>query len=87
MCAQGLIPKCVEMMNSPRFQPVVLGLLYHVSMDDRFKSMFTYTDCVPQLYEMLMRVQVTLRLPPLALLIPVQVTLGLPLLPYSSRYR
>lgn len=26
---------------------VVLCILYHVSMDDRFKSMFTYTDCIP----------------------------------------
>lgn len=26
---------------------VVLCILYHISMDDRFKSMFTYTDCIP----------------------------------------
>lgn len=44
----------------PRFQPVVLGLLYHVSMDDKFKSMFTYTECMPRLYEMLARVEVGL---------------------------
>ena len=61
LCAQvknGLIPKCVELMGVPRFQPVVLGLLYHVSMEDKYKSMFTYTDCVQRVYEMLMRVQV-----------------------------
>lgn len=23
-------------------------ILYHISMDDRFKSMFAYTDCIPQ---------------------------------------
>ena len=45
-------------MGVPRFQPVVLGLLYHVSMEDKYKSMFTYTDCVQRVYEMLMRVQV-----------------------------
>ena len=45
-------------MGVPRFQPVVLGLLYHVSMEDKYKSMFTYTDCVQRIYEMLTRVQV-----------------------------
>eukprot|EP00955_Chlamydomonas_euryale_P118839 366562-Chlamydomonas_euryale.AAC.16 len=53
----GLIPKCVELMGVPRFQPVVLGLLYHISMEDKYKSMFTYTDCIPRVYEMLTRVQ------------------------------
>lgn len=28
-------------------------VLYHISMDDRFKSMFAYTDCIPQLMKML----------------------------------
>lgn len=41
----------------PRFQPVVLGLLYHVSMEDRYKSLFTFTDCLQKMFEMLMRVQ------------------------------
>uniref|UniRef100_A0A7S0RCX9 Kinesin-associated protein n=1 Tax=Chlamydomonas leiostraca TaxID=1034604 RepID=A0A7S0RCX9_9CHLO len=57
MVKNGLIPKAVELMAAPRFQPVVLGLLYHISMDDKFKSMFTYTECLPRLYEMLARVQ------------------------------
>ena len=25
-----------------------MGILYHISVDDRFKSMFAYTDCIPQ---------------------------------------
>jgi hypothetical protein len=58
MVRNGLIPKCVELMGVPRFQPVVLGLLYHISMEDKYKSMFTYTDCIPRVYEMLARVQV-----------------------------
>lgn len=57
MVKNGMIPKAVELMMVPRFQPVVLGLLYHVSMDDKFKSMFTYTECMPRLYEMLARVE------------------------------
>ena len=26
---------------------IVLCILYHVSMDDKAKSMFTFTDCIP----------------------------------------
>ena len=26
---------------------IVLCILYHISMDDKSKSMFTYTDCIP----------------------------------------
>jgi hypothetical protein len=47
----------VELMLTPRLQPVVLGLLYHCSMEDKYKSMFTYTDAVDKVYDMLMRVQ------------------------------
>jgi hypothetical protein len=57
MVKNGLIPKCVELMTVARFQPVVLGLLYHISMEDKYKGMFTFTDCVPRIYEMLTRVQ------------------------------
>lgn len=33
----------------------ILGLLYHVSMDDKVKAMFTNTDCIPmvRIYEIL----------------------------------
>jgi len=57
MVRNGLVPKLVDMMTLARFQPVVLGLLYHISIDDKFKSLFTYTECIPRIYEMLMRVQ------------------------------
>lgn len=33
----------------------VLGILYHISMDDKSKSMFTYTDCIPMVREYFMR--------------------------------
>ncbi len=52
-------PQAVDLMMAPRFQPVVLGLMYHLSMDDKFKSLFTYTECIPRVYEMLIRVQVS----------------------------
>ena len=25
-----------------------MRILYHISIDDRFKGMFVYTDCIPQ---------------------------------------
>lgn len=27
---------------------IVVPILYHISIDDRFKGMFVYTDCIPQ---------------------------------------
>ncbi len=51
-------------MTTPRFQPVVLGLLYHISMEDKYKSLFTFTECINKMYDMLMRVQVIVRLVP-----------------------
>jgi len=29
----------------------ILGLLYHASMDDKVKAMFTNTDCIPMVYK------------------------------------
>lgn len=54
----ALSVQAVELMSVPRFQPVVLGLLYHISMEDKYKSLFTFTDCLNRMYDMLMRVQV-----------------------------
>lgn len=28
------------------YKEIVLGILYHLSIDDKVKSMFTYTDCI-----------------------------------------
>jgi len=36
------------------FQQVALGLLYHISQDDRHKSMFIYTDAVTVMLDLLM---------------------------------
>jgi hypothetical protein len=50
----GFLPKLVSLLNEQRHQSVVLKVLYHLSMDDRCKSMFTYTDCVPMAMNMLL---------------------------------
>ncbi|XP_067001097.1 kinesin-associated protein 3 isoform X2 [Anabrus simplex] len=47
MVRVGFIPKVVSLLTDQRYETIVLKILYHLSMDDRCKSMFTYTDCIP----------------------------------------
>lgn len=30
---------------------IAMRILYHISIDDRFKGMFVHTDCIPQVQE------------------------------------
>ncbi|XP_043941205.1 kinesin-associated protein 3 [Protopterus annectens] len=53
MVQVGLLPKLTALMNNENHKQIAMCVLYHVSMDDRFKSMFAYTDCIPQLMKML----------------------------------
>nr|CAD7203183.1 unnamed protein product [Timema douglasi] len=41
-------------LSDQRHEAIVLRILYHMSMDDRCKSMFTYTECVPMAMSMLL---------------------------------
>lgn len=50
----GLLPKLVLLVSNEIHSVVVLCILYHISMDDRFKSMFTYTDCIPIMMRMML---------------------------------
>ena len=34
--------------GNDNYKQIAMCVLYHISMDDRFKSMFAYTDCIPQ---------------------------------------
>ncbi|TMW57386.1 hypothetical protein Poli38472_003311 [Pythium oligandrum] len=43
----SLIPKLVDLLKKPPFRALSLRILYHLSMDDRCKSMFTYTEAIP----------------------------------------
>ncbi|KAF4518002.1 hypothetical protein B566_EDAN012754 [Ephemera danica] len=54
MVRVGLLPKLVHLLDDTRHRSVVLGILYHLSMDDRVKSMFTYTDCIPMVLRMVL---------------------------------
>ena len=48
--------QAVQLVRQMNFQQVALGLLYHISQDDRHKSMFIYTDAVTVMLDLLMHV-------------------------------
>lgn len=50
----ALVPKLVSLIPSEHHCVVVLCILYHISMDDRFKSFFSYTDCIPVVMKMIL---------------------------------
>ncbi|GIX80193.1 kinesin-associated protein 3 [Caerostris darwini] len=49
----GLLQKLVNLIPVKSHQNEVLGILYHISFDDRCKSLFTYTDCIPLVIKMI----------------------------------
>ncbi|XP_030628420.1 kinesin-associated protein 3a isoform X2 [Chanos chanos] len=53
MVQMGLLPKLTALLGDEAQRQVAMCILYHISMDDRFKSMFAYTDCIPQVMKML----------------------------------
>ncbi|XP_062872620.1 kinesin-associated protein 3b [Trichomycterus rosablanca] len=53
MVQVGLLPKLTAMLGSESHKQIVMCILYHISIDDRSKSMFAYTDCIPQLMKMI----------------------------------
>lgn len=53
MVQVGLLPKLTALLGDETQRHLAMRILYHISMDDRFKSMFAYTDCIPQVMKML----------------------------------
>ncbi|KAL0967002.1 hypothetical protein UPYG_G00303270 [Umbra pygmaea] len=53
MVQVGLLPKLTCLLGDENHKQTAMCILYHISVDDRFKSMFAYTDCIPQLMKML----------------------------------
>jgi len=50
----GLIPKLVDLIPQENHAVVVMCILYHISMDDKYKSYFSYTDCIPLVMKMIL---------------------------------
>ncbi|XP_052391967.1 kinesin-associated protein 3 [Carassius gibelio] len=53
MVQADLLPKLTALLGDEAQRQIAMCILYHISMDDRFKSMFAYTDCIPQVMKML----------------------------------
>lgn len=49
----GLLSKLVTFLSDDKHHAIVLRILYHMSLDDKVKSMFTYTECIPLAIDML----------------------------------
>nr|XP_046246978.1 kinesin-associated protein 3a isoform X2 [Scatophagus argus] len=52
MVQAGLVPKLSALLADEAQRQLSMCILYHISMDDSFKSMFADTDCIPQLMKM-----------------------------------
>ncbi|XP_074655810.1 kinesin-associated protein 3-like isoform X2 [Tubulanus polymorphus] len=53
MMKVGILPKFVGLLDNENHFLIVLCILYHISIDDKCKSMFTYTECIPNVMKML----------------------------------
>lgn len=54
MVRSGLLPKLVQFLSDDKHHAIVTKILYHMSLDDKVKGGFTYTDCVALLTDMLL---------------------------------
>ncbi|XP_026323030.1 kinesin-associated protein 3 isoform X2 [Hyposmocoma kahamanoa] len=50
----GLLPKFIQFTSDDKHKNLAMKILYHLSMDDRVKLMFTQSDCVKLLTDMLL---------------------------------
>ncbi|KAM8707764.1 hypothetical protein ACLKA7_014837 [Drosophila subpalustris] len=46
MVAAGYLPMLVKFINDEKHHAIAVKILYHMSLDDKVKSMFTHTECV-----------------------------------------
>lgn len=53
MICAGLLTRLVTFLSDDKHHEIVTRILYHMSLDDKVKSMFTYTECVPLATDML----------------------------------
>jgi hypothetical protein len=44
MINSGLVPRLVNLLKTPAFRARTLKLLYHLSVEDRCKAMYPYSD-------------------------------------------
>ena len=54
MVRSHLLPKLVQFLSDEKHHAIVTKILYHLSLDDKVKVVFTSTDCVALLTDMLL---------------------------------
>ncbi|XP_076806498.1 kinesin-associated protein 3-like isoform X2 [Clavelina lepadiformis] len=47
----GLLPRIASLLGDECNQAATVCLLYHLSVEDKVRSLFSYTDCIPQLLD------------------------------------
>ena len=55
MVKVGMLPKLVSLLEDQGNQNPVSCVLYHLSMDDKVKAMFTYTEAIPILMKIILQ--------------------------------
>lgn len=50
----GSIPKLVELIPNENYRPIVLKILYHLSMTDKYRSLFNFTDAIPMIMKLIL---------------------------------
>eukprot|EP00698_Gefionella_okellyi_P011299 TRINITY_DN2974_c0_g1_i2.p1 TRINITY_DN2974_c0_g1~~TRINITY_DN2974_c0_g1_i2.p1 ORF type:complete len:376 (-),score=90.09 TRINITY_DN2974_c0_g1_i2:33-1160(-) len=55
MVSHGVIPKLVELLKLPAHRDAVYRVLYHISIEDKCKSMFVYTDAIPLILQLILQ--------------------------------
>ena len=55
MVKSGMLARLVALLQDPGNQNPVSCVLYHLSIDDKVKSMFTYTDAIPSLMKIILQ--------------------------------
>lgn len=53
MVKVGILPKLVALLRDENHRTLVLCILYHVSVEEKSRPVFAYTDCIPQLIKMI----------------------------------
>lgn len=54
MVKHGAIPKLVELIANEAYRPIVLKILYHLSMTDKYRSLFNFTDAIPMIMKLIL---------------------------------
>ncbi|XP_076247104.1 kinesin associated protein 3 isoform X2 [Calliopsis andreniformis] len=59
MIRVGLLPKLIKLLGQSdiKNKTTILGLLYHASMDDKVKAMFTNTECIQMVINMILNTE------------------------------